>query len=195
MKVTFCGHKEVADRDAVEQWLRSVCSDLIAHGADEFYLGGYGGFDHLCAAVLRDLKKSHPQIRLILVLPYLNSSMITDGYDETLYPPLESVPRRFAISRRNEWMVLESDAVVAYVTHGWGGAAKTLEYARRKKKNIRFSAHQSRFGNEANSHYGGAGRMRRSGNQCRHPVRLRISGPAAMRLFDADRRRADLFHR
>ena len=33
-------------------------------------------------------------------------------------------------------MVLESDAVVAYVTHGWGGAAKTLEYARRKKKNI-----------------------------------------------------------
>ena len=30
----------------------------------------------------------------------------------------------------------ESDAVVAYVTHGWGGAAKTLEYARRKKKNI-----------------------------------------------------------
>lgn len=82
------------------------------------------------------IKKSHPQIRLILILPYLNSSMITDGYDETLYPPLESVPRRFAISRRNEWMVLESDAVVAYVTHGWGGAAKTLEYARRKKKSI-----------------------------------------------------------
>ena len=62
--------------------------------------------------------------------------MITDGYDETLYPRLESVPRRFAISRRNEWMVQESDAVVAYVTHGWGGAAKTLEHARRKKKNV-----------------------------------------------------------
>ena len=26
--------------------------------------------------------------------------------------------------------------VIAYVTHGWGGAAKTLEYARRKKKRI-----------------------------------------------------------
>lgn len=70
------------------------------------------------------------------MLPYLNSSMMTVGYDETVYPPLESVPKRFAISRRNEWMVRESDIVVAYVTHSWGGAAKTLEYARRKKKQI-----------------------------------------------------------
>lgn len=136
MKVTFCGHKDVTDRDAVEQWLRSVCSALIAYGADEFYLGGYGEFDHMCASVLRELKRSKPQIRLILVLPYLNSSMLTDRYDETLYPPLESVPKRFAILRRNEWMVQESETVVAYVTHGWGGAAKTLEYACRKKKNI-----------------------------------------------------------
>lgn len=136
MKITFCGHKDVADREAVKRWLFSVCSELITQGADEFYLGGYGGFDHMCAAVLREMKNANPHIRLILVLPYLNSSMLTDGYDETVYPPLESVPKRFAISRRNEWMVMESDAVVAYVTHGWGGAAKTLEYARRKKKRI-----------------------------------------------------------
>ena len=70
----------------------------IAEGADFFYLGGYGGFDHMCASVLRELKKTQPQIRLILILPYLNSSMITEGYDETLYPPLESVPRRFAMN-------------------------------------------------------------------------------------------------
>lgn len=136
MKITFCGHKDVVDREAVERWLCSVCSELIAQGADEFYLGGYGGFDHMCAAVLRKMKDANPHIRLVLVLPYLNRSILTDGYDETVYPPLESVPRRFAISRRNEWMVVESDAVVAYVTHGWGGAAKTLEYARRKKKRI-----------------------------------------------------------
>ena len=136
MKITFCGHKDIHDRDAVERWLYDVCLDLILQGAEEFYLGGYGGFDHLSAAVLRELKKKHLQIRLILVLPYLNSSMPTEGYDETVYPPLESVPKRFAISRRNEWMVQECDTIVAYVTHRWGGAAKTLEYARRKKKRI-----------------------------------------------------------
>ena len=62
--------------------------------------------------------------------------MLTDGYDETVYPPLESVPKRYAISRRNEWMVRESDIVVAYVIRGFGGAAKTLEFAQRKKKRI-----------------------------------------------------------
>lgn len=136
MKITFCGHKELAARTAVKQWLQSVCEELILQGADEFYLGGYGAFDSLCASVLRELKPKHDHIRLILVLPYLNSNIITDGYDETLYPPLESVPRKFAILRRNEWMVQESDIVVAYVKHDWGGAAKTLQYARKKRKRI-----------------------------------------------------------
>lgn len=118
MKVTFCGHKELADRIAVKQWLQSICQELILQGTDEFYLGGYGAFDSLCASVLRELKPKNDQIRLILVLPYLNSSILTDSYDETIYPPLESVPKKFAILRRNEWMVQESDIVVAYVNHG-----------------------------------------------------------------------------
>ena len=136
MRVTFCGHKEILNREQVAQWLHQVCSDLIQQGADEFFLGGYGHFDFLCASVLRGMKKDHPHIRLVLVLPYLNSSMLTEGYDETVYPPLESVPKRFAIVRRNEWMIRESDTVVAYVIRGFGGAAQTLDYARRKKKPI-----------------------------------------------------------
>ena len=57
-------------------------------------------------------------------------------YDRTVYPPLETVPRRFAISHRNRWMVEVSDVVVAYVLHDWGGAATTLRYAKQKKKKI-----------------------------------------------------------
>ena len=93
-------------------------------------------FDWLCAAVLQGLKRRHAHIRLILVLPYLNGAMPAEGYDETVYPPLESVPRRYAILRRNEWMIQRCDVLVAYVTHGWGGAARTLAYARKKKKTI-----------------------------------------------------------
>ena len=70
------------------------------------------------------------------MLPYLNREYNTDLYDDTTYPPLEEVPARFAISRRNEWMVDNADVVVAYVTHDWGGAATTLQYAKRKKKRI-----------------------------------------------------------
>ena len=33
-------------------------------------------------------------------------------------------------------MVEEADLVIAYVMYSWGGAVKTLEYAKRKKKTI-----------------------------------------------------------
>ena len=62
--------------------------------------------------------------------------MDESGYDWTVYPGLENVPRRFAISHRNRYMVDKADFVVAYVTHSWGGAAQTLEYANQKKKSI-----------------------------------------------------------
>lgn len=38
--------------------------------------------------------------------------------------------------KRSKWVVKEADLVIAYVTYYWGGAAKTLEYAKRKKKTI-----------------------------------------------------------
>ena len=55
-------------------------------------------------------------------------------YDESLYPPLENVPKRYAISKRNEFMVDNADIVIAYVVFGFGGASKTLRYAEKKRK-------------------------------------------------------------
>lgn len=136
MIVMFCGHREIHDRAAVTAWLVQTCEKLIEEGAAEFFLGGYGEFDLLTLRVLKEMKAAHPQIRLILVHAYLNSKKTAAGCDETIYPPLERVPQRLAIIKRNEWCVERADAVVAYVMHGWGSSAKTLEYARRKKKQI-----------------------------------------------------------
>ena len=55
LTVTFCGHSEVPDRAQVRVWLNDVCERLIEGGATEFYLGGYGAFDRLCADVLHGL--------------------------------------------------------------------------------------------------------------------------------------------
>lgn len=136
MNVTFCGHSQVSNPDVVTRWLHIVTQELIEQGAVTFYLGGYGEFDSLAASVLREKKKLYPQIELILVIPYLNTSRDTLGYDNTVYPPLESIPPRYAIPKRNQWMVEVSDVVIAYVLHNWGGAATTLQYARRKKKKL-----------------------------------------------------------
>lgn len=136
MTVTFCGHAQISQCEDVKCWLYSVTQNLIEQGATTFYLGGYGAFDSLAASVLQEQKKRYPQIELILVLAYLNTGRDTSGYDSTVYPPLETVPRRFAISHRNRWMVESADVVVAYVLHDWGGAATTLRCAKQKKKQI-----------------------------------------------------------
>ena len=136
MTVTFCGHAQISQSEKIEKWLYAVTQKLIEQGATTFYLGGYGAFDSLAASILREQKKQYPQIELVLVLAYLNTERNTSGYDSTVYPPLETVPRRFAISHRNRWMVESADVVVAYVLHDWGGAATTLRCAKQKKKQI-----------------------------------------------------------
>ena len=134
--VTFCGHGEIYGENELKEWLEKTIDELIKKGAEIFLLGGYGSFDSMAAHTVWDLKKRYPHIKSTLVVPYLDRKYPSEHYDDTLYPSLENVPKRFAISKRNEWMVNEADIVVAYVIHGWGGAAKTLEYARRKKKKI-----------------------------------------------------------
>ena len=57
-------------------------------------------------------------------------------YDTVIYPPLETIPPRVAIVKRNEWMIQKADFIIAYVKHTYGGAYKALQYARKKKKSI-----------------------------------------------------------
>lgn len=106
------------------------------------YNGGYGNFDYFAAKCVQRLHGRYSNIRNCLVLPYIDQpfldriAVFTNRFDETIYPPLENVPRKYAIIRRNEWMVDSADIIIAYVKYSWGGAARTLEYARRKRKNI-----------------------------------------------------------
>lgn len=136
MIVTFCGHRQIFDQDAVSKWLNLILPSLIEGGATTFYLGGYGTFDRLAAAAVNRQKAAYPAVEAILVLPYLDRNVDASDYDRTTYPPLEKVPPRFAIIKRNQWMVEQADVVISAVIHGWGGAAKTLHHAKRKGKVI-----------------------------------------------------------
>lgn len=136
MTATFLGHKDLADTEHVRKWLQETVTTLIQRGVKQFLLGGYGSFDNLAARVVKDLQEDFPHIESYLVIPYIDRDFNKKLYDNSIYPPLETVPKRFAISKRNEWMIEESDVVVAYVLHGWGGAATTLEYAQRKQKEV-----------------------------------------------------------
>ena len=136
MVITFCGHDSVQEVDKVRDWLCNALDQFQDEENITCYLGGYGGFDNLAASVVRQKQKQRPNLQAVLVIPYLDRKYDETEYDYTLYPPLESVPPRYAILRRNKWMVEQADVVIAYVTHSWGGAAKTLKYAQTKKKNL-----------------------------------------------------------
>ena len=113
---------------------------ITEYGVNIFYVGNNGQFDHLVAAVLRELKSRHPQISYSIVLAYLPEREKEHNqlsYTETIYPEgLEDTPPRFAISKRNQWMVMQSDYVIAYVEHSFGGAAQFTEYARKKHRMV-----------------------------------------------------------
>ena len=139
MTITFCGHSNFSFDNTVKEKLRELLlQEIRKNPACKFYLGGYGDFDSLCLNILKELKIQFPNIESLFITPYLddNYSKLETAklyYDGIIYPPLENVPRRFCISKRNEWMVNEADFVIAFVKYSWGGAAKTLEYAKRKK--------------------------------------------------------------
>ena len=136
MKVTFCGHSMISNKEELSKKLSDTIEKLIKEGADVFYLGGYGDFDILSAREVKKAKLKHKSIVSVLVLPYLEHRYNKELYDETVYPDIESVPKRYAISARNKWMVDVSDVIVSFVDHDWGGAAKTLEYAKKRGKRI-----------------------------------------------------------
>lgn len=136
MTVTFCGHGNVIYPDGIRKKLSDTVEELIMQGADEFLLGGYGKFDMMAAHTVRSFKDKYPHIKSVLVVPYINIGFDKELYDYSEYPHLESVPKRLAILKRNEYMVDKSDIVVAYVSRKWGGAAKTFDYAVRNGKKI-----------------------------------------------------------
>lgn len=141
MVITFLGHRSVYNRDELSKKVKkAIMENIDRENNTVFFCGGYGDFDNLCACTCKAIKKERPNCEIVLITPYINKPQRegsgTKLYDFILYPPLESVPLKFAISKRNEWMVDQADLVIAYIDRAYGGAYKSFCYAKRKKKRI-----------------------------------------------------------
>ncbi len=140
MIITFCGHSQIAQDDCLFERTLSAIMQSVKEEVVCFYLGGYGDFDNIALRACKKYKESHPTVRIVFVTPYLsqrylkNREVVLKRYDEVVFPEIENVLPRFAILKRNEWMVKKADFVIAYVNYGWGGAANTLAYAFKQKK-------------------------------------------------------------
>jgi len=138
MKNTCCfiGHSQIYE-DISKPLADAVERHIAEYGVTDFLVGNYGAFDRMAATAVKAAKARHPGILLYLMLPYHpergRSLPDREGYDGFVYPEeMEGVPFRRAIPRLNQLMVNDSDCAIVYVRYPFGGAATTLEYARRK---------------------------------------------------------------
>ena len=136
----FFGHR---DADAgIQSMLYAVAEKHITqYKGTTFYVGGYGDFDRMSVCILHELKQKYPHIETIFVVAYLPTGKELEYdrhlYSETLYPEgLETVPRRFAVTHRNRWMVEHSDYLIAYVRKGYGCARTAMRFALKKGKQV-----------------------------------------------------------
>ena len=131
----FIGHRE-ADERLLPTLTAAIDRMIAEEQVSLFYIGGYGGFDRIAATAVKRMKLQHPEITLMLVLPYHPAERPIEtpyGFDGTYYPEgLEKVPRRYAIVRTNEIMVKQSDWLVSYVRHGASNSRRILEYAQKQ---------------------------------------------------------------
>ena len=134
MKSCFMfGHRDAPSE--MQEKMEYVVEQLyLEHDVSIFYVGGYGAFDRMAGAAVKAAKARFPEIRLYHLIPYhpaVRPVLVSEGYDGSYYPPLESVPQRFAIVKANQYMVKSCDAVICYVRY-LGNSKALLEYAKKR---------------------------------------------------------------
>ena len=103
---SFFGHRDCPDD--LMPLLKNVILELIAtHRVDMFYVGHQGGFDRLVRGVLREIMQECPRAQYAVVLAHTPSGAPAADTADTMLPEgIELVHPRYAISWRNNWMLL-----------------------------------------------------------------------------------------
>lgn len=132
----FIGHRETPDAllPAIQHAVEKMITE---YGVNEFVVGHYGNFDRLAASAVMTAKHNHPEVFLLMLLPYHPSERpvtLSAGFDGTYYlEGMEAVPRRYAIIKANCYAVDHTDYLVAHVEHPASNAQRLLEYANKRR--------------------------------------------------------------
>ena len=133
----FLGHRNC--RGEIKPQLAQAIEMLIKDkGVTRFFVGTQGSFDKLAYKVLCEIEKSYP-IQIFVVLAYLNQPSYEKDYDpqKTIFPDiLTKTPPRFAIKRRNSFMIDYSEYVIAYLNEPYSNTHNLIIEAIKKKKTI-----------------------------------------------------------
>ncbi len=134
---TFFGHRDTSEE--IEPILKNVLIDLIENkNVKIFYVGNHGNFDYIVRKTLKELQENYTHIKYSVVLAYhptKKGEFDYKDFSDTIYPfDTENIPPKFAIVKRNKWMIEKSTYVVCNIKYITGGAAECKRIAERKGK-------------------------------------------------------------
>lgn len=141
-RVAFIGHREIENYREVEDTIMAKLSDLL-RGKEfvEFQIGRNGEFDVFVASCIKRLQKNfgdhNSAMTLVLPYPVADMEYFEDYYDSISIPEeAGNAHPKGAITKRNQWLVDNSDLLIAYVRRETGGAATCLKMAEKAEIEI-----------------------------------------------------------
>ena len=134
MICTFFGHRDA--ELSLQDLLYATIQELVEKGVDRFYVGNQGNFDRMARVALQKISHKYPFIRYSVVLAYLSDGDMLKEYPTVFPEGLETALPRFAIDKRNRWMIQKADIVVAYCRNRGGSSEKYVQLALKKRKTV-----------------------------------------------------------
>lgn len=134
MTVCFFGNRDVPD--TIEKSVYSICLMLLDEGASLFLVGNNGAFDYYVQRALLRLHKEYG-VEFTILISVIDEEALCKEQAYTCFPTnQEKALPRFAIGKRNDYMLRLSDIVVTYTKRLYGGAYKYKKKAERAGKRI-----------------------------------------------------------
>ena len=130
MICTFFGHRDAPF--SLKSELKSAINKAISMGATTFYVGNNGNFDLLCQQVLSEILKIRDGFNYYIVASHIYEKALFGKQEQVIFPEeLEGVIKRFAICKRNEYMLKRSSFVVSYIRTPASNSYKLVEKAKK----------------------------------------------------------------
>ena len=131
MVCIFFGHGNVSG--AIKAPLENAILYLIEiKGVKKFYVGNNGNFDFWAQTVLKNITKTRQDVHYRIVLSHIDEQALCQEQHATIFPEgLEKALPKYAISKRNHWLIKNSAWVIAYKTNQISNCHKWVEKAKK----------------------------------------------------------------
>lgn len=144
--VSFFGHRRIYDIFNLESLIEKYIHDILSTKEYvEFLVGRDGDFDQIVTSCIKRVKRKFVDCNssIIWIMPYIksdykkNQNYYEKYYDEIIiFEESQSAYPKAAFNIRNQIMIDRSDLIFFYVEHTYGGAYKSMQYAKKQHKKI-----------------------------------------------------------